>query len=58
MDIKEFKEYRKKIETEILHLINEFESKTDMVIERIDLEHVQNLDGKSKVCIVKIKVTL
>ncbi len=58
MDIKEANELRKGLEIEFLHKINEFEKKTGLVIERIDLEHDQMIGEKPKIRNIQVKVAL
>ncbi len=57
MDIKEADELRKGLEIEFLHIIGEFEKKTGLVIDRIDLDHSQNIGEKPQTRVVRIKVT-
>jgi hypothetical protein len=58
MEIKEVEELRIGLEIEFQDIINEFEKKTGLVIDRIDLEHTQNVGEKPKTRIIQIKVAL
>jgi hypothetical protein len=59
MKIKEADDLRKRIEQIILKTINDFEKKTGLVVESIDLEHRRKIgDEKPKTRTVSLKVAL
>jgi len=58
MEIKEAEKLRGALEVEILNVIHQFEEKTGLVIESIDLDHTKNIGEKPKTRIVSIKVAL